>query len=68
MQDVPSSAGERIRARDKVVDYALDVTHQPLRAMPKISFQFDTLKIKKRQIPITRHLRHHVSAAKIDPG
>jgi hypothetical protein len=35
MQDVPSSAGAKISARAKVVGYALDVTHQPLRAMPK---------------------------------
>jgi hypothetical protein len=35
MQDVPLSAGAKIRAAAKVVDYALDVTHQPLLAVPK---------------------------------
>jgi len=35
MQDVPLSAGAKIRAGAKMVEYVLDVTHQPLQAMPK---------------------------------
>jgi hypothetical protein len=51
MQDVPLYAGAKIRAGAKVVDYALDVTHQPLRADATISFQFDTLVISKAANP-----------------
>jgi hypothetical protein len=57
MRDVPLSAGAKIRAGAKVVDYARSMSPTNRHGGAKISFQFDMLVFQERQIPIATNLR-----------
>jgi hypothetical protein len=57
MQDVPLSAGVRIRAGNKVIGHILEVVPASTGAEARISFQFDKLISSHQTISITTNLR-----------
>jgi hypothetical protein len=57
MQDVPLSAGERVRAGSKVVGHIVEVTPATAGAQARISLQFDRVVSSHQAISITTNLR-----------
>lgn len=57
MQDVPLTAGSRIRVGAKVLGHVVAVSPANRAHGARMSVRFDTLIVSKRQIPITTNVR-----------
>lgn len=57
MQDVSLRSGAKIRAGSKVIGRVLEVVDGSNGSGARLSLQFDTLEVSKREMPITTNLR-----------
>ncbi len=66
MQEVPLPSGAKIRAGAKATGRILDVVSARDGSGARISFQFDSLQVAKRAVPITTNLRALASMREVE--
>jgi hypothetical protein len=66
MRDVPLGAGRTLRAGSKVTGHVVDAIARGREAEPRISFQFDQVRLENRMVPITTNLRAVASVMEVE--
>ncbi len=66
MQDVPLPSGTKIRAGSKAIGHVLGVAEAGNGSGATLSFQFDTLEVSNRRVPMTTNLRALASMMEVE--
>jgi hypothetical protein len=66
MQDIPLPSGTKIRAGSKAIGHVLGVVEASNGSGAKLSFQFDTLEVSNRRVPMTTNLRALASMMEVE--